>query len=148
MAERGTETDTETETGVGTEDETEAGLWRRGRRRTEIMTENGPGPDRDTRRRTRRGHGDTRAVTQWARTRTPSAPMTPLSSSLSWSNDIIHYDNDENPFGDSSLTKTFRWDKKLEKEGLKNIKDDELDRMAQARIVEQKQELEKAAVMS
>ena len=62
---------------------------------------------------------------------------------LGWTNDIIHYDNDENPFGDSSLTKTFRWDKKLEKEGLKNIKDDELDRMAQARIVEQKQELEK-----
>ena len=62
---------------------------------------------------------------------------------LGWTNDIIHYDNDENPFGDSSLTKTFRWDKKLEKEGLKNIRDEELDRMAQARIVEQKQELEK-----
>jgi len=62
---------------------------------------------------------------------------------LGWTNDIIHYDNDENPFGDSSLTKTFRWDKKLEKEGLRNIKDDELDRMAKSRIVEQKQELEK-----
>ena len=62
---------------------------------------------------------------------------------LGWTNDIIHYDNDENPFGDSSLTKTFRWDKKLEKDGMKNIKDDELDRLAQSRIVEQKQELEK-----
>ena len=62
---------------------------------------------------------------------------------LGWSNDLVHYDNDENPFGDSSLTKTFRWDKKLEKDGIKNIKDDELDRMAKARIIEQKQELEK-----
>ena len=62
---------------------------------------------------------------------------------LGWTNDIIHYDNDENPFGDSCLTKTFRWDKKLEKDGMKNIKDDELDRLAQSRIVEQKQELEK-----
>ena len=62
---------------------------------------------------------------------------------LGWTNDIIHYDNDENPFGDSSLTKTFRWDKKLEKDGMKNIKDEDLDRLAQSRIVEQKQELEK-----
>ena len=62
---------------------------------------------------------------------------------LGWTNDMIHYDNDENPFGDSSLTKTFRWDKKLEKEGMGNINEEELDRMAKARIVEQKAELEK-----
>jgi len=62
---------------------------------------------------------------------------------LGWTNDIIHYDNDENPFGDSSLTKTFRWDKKLEKEGMGNINEEELDRLAKTRIVEQKAELEK-----
>ena len=62
---------------------------------------------------------------------------------LGWTNDMIHYDNDENPFGDSSLTKTFRWDKKLEKEGMGNINEEELDRLAKTRIVEQKAELEK-----
>ena len=62
---------------------------------------------------------------------------------LGWTNDMIHYDNDENPFGDSSLTKTFRWDKKLEKEGMGNINEEELDRLSKTRIVEQKAELEK-----
>ena len=62
---------------------------------------------------------------------------------LGWTNDMIHYDNDENPFGDSSLTKTFRWDKKLEKEGMGNINEEELDRLAKSRIIEQKAELEK-----
>ena len=37
----------------------------------------------------------------------------------------------------------FRWQKKLEKEGLENLKDDELDQLAQKRIMEQKMELEK-----
>ena len=37
----------------------------------------------------------------------------------------------------------FRWEKKLEKEGLGDLKDEELDQLAQTRIMEQKMELEK-----
>jgi len=60
-----------------------------------------------------------------------------------WTAELSQYDNEDNPFGDSSLTQPFRWQKKLEKEGLENLKDDELDQLAQKRIMEQKMELEK-----
>ncbi|XP_023336077.1 cactin-like isoform X2 [Eurytemora carolleeae] len=60
-----------------------------------------------------------------------------------WSEQISQYDNDDNPFGDSTLTQPFRWEKKLEKEGLGDLKDEELDQLAQTRIMEQKMELEK-----
>ena len=36
-----------------------------------------------------------------------------------------------------------RWEKKLEKEGLGNLKDEELEQLARAKIMEQKVELEK-----
>jgi len=62
---------------------------------------------------------------------------------MGWTKDIIQYDNDDNPFGDSSLTQPFRWNKKLEKEGIGNIEDDELEQLARLRVVEQRQELEK-----
>jgi len=62
---------------------------------------------------------------------------------LGWTSDMIQYDNDDNPFGDSNLTNTFRWEKKLEKEGISNINDDELESLAKTKIMEQRQELEK-----
>jgi len=34
---------------------------------------------------------------------------------LGWTSDMIQYDNDDNPFGDSNLTSTFRWEKKTGK---------------------------------
>jgi len=62
---------------------------------------------------------------------------------LGWTSDMIQYDNDDNPFGDSNLTNTFRWEKKLEKEGISNINDEELESLSKAKIMEQRQELEK-----
>eukprot|EP00090_Calanus_glacialis_P009333 TRINITY_DN17717_c0_g1_i1.p1 TRINITY_DN17717_c0_g1~~TRINITY_DN17717_c0_g1_i1.p1 ORF type:complete len:739 (+),score=272.19 TRINITY_DN17717_c0_g1_i1:35-2251(+) len=62
---------------------------------------------------------------------------------LGWTSDMIQYDNDDNPFGDSNLTNTFRWEKKLEKEGISNINDEELESLSKTKIMEQRQELEK-----
>jgi len=62
---------------------------------------------------------------------------------LGWTSDMIQYDNDDNPFGDSTLTQTFRWEKKLEKDGMSTINDEELENLAKNKIMEQRQELEK-----
>eukprot|EP00092_Neocalanus_flemingeri_P031406 GFUD01034111.1.p1 GENE.GFUD01034111.1~~GFUD01034111.1.p1 ORF type:complete len:739 (-),score=252.87 GFUD01034111.1:127-2343(-) len=62
---------------------------------------------------------------------------------LGWTGDMIEYDNDDNPFGDSTLTHTFRWEKKLEKDGISNINDEELESLVKGKIMEQRQELEK-----
>ena len=62
---------------------------------------------------------------------------------LGWKSDMITYDDDDNPFGDSTLTQTFRWQKKLEKEGIGKINDEELEDLAKKKIVEQREELEK-----
>ena len=62
---------------------------------------------------------------------------------LGWKSDMINYDDDDNPFGDSTLTQTFRWQKKLEKEGIGKINDEDLEDLAKKKIVEQREELEK-----
>jgi len=62
---------------------------------------------------------------------------------LGWKSDMITYDDDDNPFGDSTLTQTFRWQKKLEKEGIGKINDEDLEDLAKKKIVEQRAELEK-----
>jgi len=62
---------------------------------------------------------------------------------MGWDDEMDKYDNEDNPFGDSSLTQPFRWNKKLEKEGIGNIKDEELEQLAKLRVMEQRQELEK-----
>ena len=62
---------------------------------------------------------------------------------LGWKSDMITYDDDDNPFGDSTLTQTFRWQKKLEKEGIGKINDEDLEDLAKKKIVEQREELEK-----
>jgi len=60
-----------------------------------------------------------------------------------WTEQISQYDNDDNPFGDSDLTQPFRWEKKLEKDGMENLEEEELEKIAQTRIRDQKIELEK-----
>jgi len=56
---------------------------------------------------------------------------------------LSQYQDGDNPLGDDAITQPFRWEKKLEKEGMTNLKEDELNRLAQDRIREQKMELEK-----
>jgi len=55
-----------------------------------------------------------------------------------WTEQISQYDNDDNPFGDSDLTQPFRWEKKLEKDGMENLEEEELEKIAQTRIRDQK----------
>ena len=62
---------------------------------------------------------------------------------MGWDQDYVHYTNDDNPFGDSSLTSTFRWQKKLEEEGLEKVDDHQLQKMQRMKFAEQKRELEK-----
>ena len=62
---------------------------------------------------------------------------------MGWDQEYQHYTNEDNPFGDSKLTSTFRWQKKLEKEGLDKVDDYELQRHQRVKFEEQKRELEK-----
>ena len=36
---------------------------------------------------------------------------------MGWDSELLHYTNNDNPFGDSNLLDKFVWRKKLEKEG-------------------------------
>merc|ERR1719193_1651207 len=60
-----------------------------------------------------------------------------------WTAELSQYVDGDNPFGDDAISQPFRWEKKLEKEGLASMQEDELNRLAQDRIREQKMELEK-----
>lgn len=62
---------------------------------------------------------------------------------LGWDQEYLHYTNEDNPFGDANLLDTFRWDKKLVKEGLHDIDDDQLSKLNRAKMQENKRELEK-----
>lgn len=62
---------------------------------------------------------------------------------MGWDNDYLHYTNVDNPFGDNDLLSTFRWDKKLEKEGLKGVSQEEVAMMNKIKMEENKRELEK-----
>ncbi|OQR67170.1 hypothetical protein BIW11_02247 [Tropilaelaps mercedesae] len=62
---------------------------------------------------------------------------------MGWDEEYAGYTNHDNPFGDSNLLHTFKWKKKLEKEGFKDIKDEELEKMSRRKREEQRQELEK-----
>eukprot|EP00095_Tigriopus_kingsejongensis_P011715 snap_masked-scaffold452_size166894-processed-gene-0.18 protein:Tk11715 transcript:snap_masked-scaffold452_size166894-processed-gene-0.18-mRNA-1 annotation:"Uncharacterized protein C19orf29" len=53
------------------------------------------------------------------------------------------YTNEDNPFGDSQLSRSFRWDKKLQKEGLDQLDERELHKMERIKRERQRQELEK-----
>lgn len=37
---------------------------------------------------------------------------------MGWDNELLHYTNNDNPFGDSNLLGKFVWKKKLLKEGI------------------------------
>ena len=62
---------------------------------------------------------------------------------MGWDQEYVHYTNEDNPYGDSNLTSTFRWQKKLEKSGLDKVDDHQLQKMQRAKYEEQKRELEK-----
>ena len=53
------------------------------------------------------------------------------------------YTNDDNPFGDPNLTTTFRWQKKLAKDGMDKVTDRELERIQRRKMEEQRLELQK-----
>ncbi|XP_075981537.1 cactin, spliceosome C complex subunit [Anticarsia gemmatalis] len=62
---------------------------------------------------------------------------------MGWDNEYQCYTNQDNPFGDSALTNTFVWGKKLAKEGVKNVSRDELEALNRQKQLENKIELEK-----
>ncbi|XP_047997249.1 cactin [Leguminivora glycinivorella] len=62
---------------------------------------------------------------------------------MGWDNEYQCYTNQDNPFGDSALTHSFVWTKKLAKEGVKAVSRDELDAMNRQKQLENKIELEK-----
>ncbi|XP_022817067.1 cactin [Spodoptera litura] len=62
---------------------------------------------------------------------------------MGWDNEYQCYTNQDNPFGDSALTNTFVWTKKLAKEGVKTVSRDELEALNRQKQLENKIELEK-----
>jgi hypothetical protein len=48
---------------------------------------------------------------------------------LGWGDEYMGYSNVDNPFGDTKLTETFVWSKKLEKQGIKEIDREDLKAM-------------------
>lgn len=65
---------------------------------------------------------------------------------MGWDNEYQCYTNQDNPFGDSALTNTFVWTKKLAKEGVKNVSHDELEALNRQKQLENKIELEKVFI--
>ncbi|CAK1553138.1 unnamed protein product [Leptosia nina] len=62
---------------------------------------------------------------------------------MGWDNEYQCYTNQDNPFGDSALTNTFVWSKKLAKEGVKTVSRNELEALNRQKQLENKIELEK-----
>ncbi|XP_050682586.1 cactin [Leptidea sinapis] len=62
---------------------------------------------------------------------------------MGWDTEYQCYTNQDNPFGDSALTNTFVWTKKLAKEGVKSVSRDELEALNRQKQMENKIELEK-----
>ncbi|XP_052755980.1 cactin [Galleria mellonella] len=62
---------------------------------------------------------------------------------MGWDNEYQCYTNQDNPFGDSALTNTFVWNKKLAKEGVKTVSREELEALNRQKQLENKIELEK-----
>ncbi|XP_055904765.1 splicing factor Cactin [Eupeodes corollae] len=62
---------------------------------------------------------------------------------MGWDTEYQHYTNQDNPFGDAHLTSTFVWNKKLKKEGFKNVAPEAVEVMHRQKQVENKKELEK-----
>ncbi|CAG9858584.1 unnamed protein product [Phyllotreta striolata] len=62
---------------------------------------------------------------------------------MGWDNEYLHYTNSDNPFGDGNLLSTFVWNKKLSKEGIKNVGHAEIEAINRLKQEENKRELEK-----
>lgn len=62
---------------------------------------------------------------------------------MGWDTEYQHYTNEDNPFGDANLTATFMWKKKLEKSGMKNLREEEIEVINRQKQMENKIELEK-----
>lgn len=62
---------------------------------------------------------------------------------MGWDEEYLGYTNTDNPFGDANLLKSFKWDKKYEREGLKNVSEEELERRNRLKLEENRRELEK-----
>jgi hypothetical protein len=67
---------------------------------------------------------------------------------MGWDNEHLHYTNADNPFGDHDLLGTFVWKKKFEKEGMKDLTKDEIERRNRLLAEENKRELEKVSSQS
>lgn len=63
---------------------------------------------------------------------------------MGWDQQHMNYSNVDNPFNDAKLTETFLWEKKLEKEGLKDVSPAEVEKINKERIQKNKVELDKA----
>lgn len=66
---------------------------------------------------------------------------------MGWDNEYLHYTNTDNPFGDGNLLSTFVWSKKLAKEGLTNVTQEELEARNRHKQEENKRELEKVCTV-
>ncbi|XP_077509504.1 cactin, spliceosome C complex subunit [Amblyomma americanum] len=62
---------------------------------------------------------------------------------MGWDEEYLGYTNTDNPFGDANLLKSFKWEKKYEREGLKNVSEEELERRNRLKLEENRRELEK-----
>lgn len=62
---------------------------------------------------------------------------------MGWDNEYQTYSNEDNPFGDSNLTSTFHWGKKLEVEGLSNLSSKTVEVLSLQKQLENRRELEK-----
>lgn len=65
---------------------------------------------------------------------------------MGWDTEYQCYTDQDNPFGDSALTHSFVWGKKLAREGVTQVSRDELDASARQKQLENKIELEKVCV--
>ncbi|XP_053950949.1 splicing factor Cactin [Anastrepha ludens] len=62
---------------------------------------------------------------------------------MGWDTEYQHYTDQDNPFGDSNLTSTFVWAKKLEKEGIRDVSTETVDILSRQKLLENRLELEK-----
>lgn len=62
---------------------------------------------------------------------------------MGWDKDYLGYTNADNPFGDEHLLDHFVWGKKMEKEGKKNLTEDEIQKHQKQKMEESRKELEK-----
>ncbi|CAH1114335.1 unnamed protein product [Psylliodes chrysocephalus] len=62
---------------------------------------------------------------------------------MGWDNEYLHYTNSDNPFGDGNLLSSFVWNKKLSKEGIKNVSQQDIEARNRLKQEENKRELEK-----